>query len=200
MLKRLSSIKIWLAVAVMMLPLAHSNAQQARYFEQPIESRVENVSESWKVELIPFPLDFAPDIKLIGDEELLFAPEMYDADSENFFSYVFVWQVKSKKLLSVEQIEADFYRYYDGLYQAVAKQVSNKTLSIRVSGSNSQGTGSIHWVEPFVTKQPQKLQFIYTQKQCELNGEVQLYVQVSPQPNVHPIWQQMSEIKTKGCH
>src|SRR5690348_7269453 len=47
--------------------------------------------EGWRREVIPFPLDFAPEIGYRGVEELRFAPRFFDPAAPTYWSYAFAW-------------------------------------------------------------------------------------------------------------
>src|SRR5688500_6206534 len=50
-----------------------------------------SVSPGWRTETIPFPLPFAPELPHRGLVELRFSPGMFKADSEELWTYSFVW-------------------------------------------------------------------------------------------------------------
>ena len=47
--------------------------------------------KAWRSETIKLPPAFAPDMTLTGVEEIRFAPGMFQADSDSFFSYFLVF-------------------------------------------------------------------------------------------------------------
>ncbi|NMP30922.1 hypothetical protein HII17_05035 [Thalassotalea sp. M1531] len=184
---------IFLACAFLNLQANAANTISAKYMT--------GQTQGWKYELIPFPLSFAPEIKLVGEEELYFAPGMYEPVNTNFFSYVFVWQFDGTDFLTIGELSRYMKAYYKGLYKAVAKQqqAGGEKVDISIKGSKAVGSGSILWLEPFVTNKRQKLHFSYQQLTCPNQKQVQLFVQVSPQLKSSEIWQKLSAITAKGC-
>lgn len=168
----------------------NANLNVTYFSEQPL---------GWKYELIPFPLGFAPEINFKGNEELLFSPGMYKKEQDDYFSYVFVWQVEGRDALSLTEIEQSFTQYYFGLQKAVSENKLTQEVSVRFKGNNVKSHGEILWVEPFVTAKPQKLNVVVTQTICALSQEIQIYAQVSPQKSSHPIWKKMSKIDVNSC-
>ena len=81
--------------------------------------------EGWLTETIPFPLDFAPELDYQGLEELRFAPGMFKTESENLWSYTFVWWFPDSTEVSNERLEKDLSRYFEGLMVAVGESVDN---------------------------------------------------------------------------
>lgn len=75
--------------------------------------------EGFKSETLPFPLSFAPAIPYRGVEEIRFAPGFGKPDQPDWFTYSFIWFVRSdEKIYWVR----DLHRYFYGLMQAVGKQ------------------------------------------------------------------------------
>ena len=52
----------------------------------------------WGGETIQLPPGFAPDMKLKGSEHIRFAPGMMKPDSDSFFCYAFVFELRPKPL------------------------------------------------------------------------------------------------------
>jgi hypothetical protein len=77
------------------------------------------VPVGWKSEDIPFPLDFAPDIKHEGVEQLRFPPGFFKADAPDYFSYAFVWRTKDAAALDASALGGELTRYFRGLMTAV---------------------------------------------------------------------------------
>ena len=77
--------------------------------------------DGWRTETIPFPLPFAPDLQYVGLEELRFAPGMFDPESEDSWTYAFVWWLPLGTAIDRETLESDLEAYFRGLTQAVAE-------------------------------------------------------------------------------
>ncbi|HJW08238.1 MAG TPA: hypothetical protein VJ483_01315 [Holophagaceae bacterium] len=77
------------------------------------------VPQGWGHETIPFPLDFAPELKHKGIEELRFMPGFFDPASPNWWSYAFVWVLDDAELPSMKQLEPEVTLYFKGLCTAV---------------------------------------------------------------------------------
>jgi len=158
-----------------------------------------NFPAGWRTEVIPFPLDFAPEIKLSGVEELLFSPGMYQAESEAFFSYVFVWIVKEESL-SMDQLKQYLKAYYLGLYKAVAQQPTGQvSVAIEQHAGTWPYRGTISWIEPFVTKKAQVIHFKAKLQHCQRTAEKRWYFMVSPQDDTHEIWIDLKSLQTTSC-
>lgn len=75
---------------------------------------------SWRKETIPFPLEFAPDIKHRGIVELRFSPGFFDSAAPDFWSYSFVWWLEDDKAPTRQQLSDELTRYFFGLNKLVA--------------------------------------------------------------------------------
>ena len=124
----------------------------------------------WRGETIDLPPGFAPGMKLQGLEKIRFAPGMFKPESDTFFSYVFVFRLGPKQDLSLKTVEREVLVYYRGLAKAVGGEeieTGKFTLGLKkieaAKGKKkppagvSVSAGVLDWVEPFVTKKPQKL-------------------------------------------
>src|SRR4051812_23762235 len=69
----------------------------------------------WKGERIELPPGFAPRMTLRGVEEIRFAPGMFDARADSFFTYAFVFSVPKNQALTQEVMQSEILIYYRGL-------------------------------------------------------------------------------------
>jgi len=85
---KFSNLKSLLILPIISGLSLNSDIAASKEFELPLY-------DGWGKETIPFPLKFAPEIKLEGVEELRFSPGMFSEDSEEYWSYFFVWWLDS---------------------------------------------------------------------------------------------------------
>src|SRR5438067_9373082 len=74
---------------------------------------------TWRTEVIPFPLDFAPAIAHRGVEELQFPPGFFDPNSPARWSYTFVWRLDDAAPLAPDALAGELTAYFEGLQKAV---------------------------------------------------------------------------------
>lgn len=161
----------------------------------------------WRGETINLPPAFAPDMNLTGVEEIRFAPGMFQAGSDSFFSYVLVFALPEQKTLDGETLNRELLVYYRGLAAAVASarnvevDVDKFSLELKKTDQDDDGdappewTGTLEWVEPFVTQQPQTLRFdIQT---GTLNGGQGMYVTIcaSPTDRDSDVWKELRSVR-----
>jgi outer membrane protein assembly factor BamB len=167
--------------------------------------------ESWGGETIRLPPPFAPDMKLSGVEEIRFAPGMFKPDSESFFSYVFVFRVPASIELTLDVLEREMLVYYRGLAKAVMRgkgaefdkfefDLEELVVGDRLARTPSGVTpysGSIDWVEPFVTKESQRLYIEMDVWKAKSTEHRYIFCSVSPkQPDGAP-WKDLRKVRDR---
>ncbi|QDU65335.1 hypothetical protein [Engelhardtia mirabilis] len=146
--------------------------------------------DSWAREVIPLPPGFAPDMPA-GDEQLLFAPGMFDAASEQYWSYAFALRLEESGL-DAARLTAIFELYYDGLIFAVAQgkdaDVGDDPAQVRMrSVGDGRFEGTIDLIDAFVTLEPVQLRLVIDARD-EATDTTWLKVQASPRAPGHGIW------------
>jgi hypothetical protein len=158
--------------------------------------------KDWGGETIALPPDFAPEMKLKGSEHIRFAPGMMKPETDSFFSYAFVFELEPKPVLTEVLLKAEFLTYYRGLCKTVLAgkrpdvDLSKFTLELKFEkwdAKSTRYTGTLDWVEPFVTKKPQKLNLEITT--WTNYGRTFIFACVSPQAPDAAIWKQLRAIR-----
>ena len=191
-----------------------SSAQDAKE-EKAAPSEQLIFKTEWRGERIALPPAFAPDMKMKGIEEIRFAPGMFKADSDSFFTYIFVFAVSEDQKLTKEVIQKETLVYYQGLASGLLKQkgkkvdVSKFTFKLErakeaadppatvKAESVTQYLGTLDWVEPFATAKPQVLYFeIQSWSDPKTKGNY-LLVCVSPKviDEEEPNWKELRKIR-----
>jgi hypothetical protein len=75
--------------------------------------------KGWKTETIPFPLDFAPEVRHTGVEELRFSPGFGDPAAPDNWTYALAWVLEDKASFTTETLERELTAYFKGLSMAV---------------------------------------------------------------------------------
>jgi len=120
-------------ISIVFLSLAHAQEQKPELLKQPA---------NWEFERFNLPPGFAPGITYKGAEELRFAPGMFQKDSANYFTYVFVAELDSVSAVSKADIQDYLLKYYQGLCYGVAKdkKLVIDTTQINVVVEKQQNT------------------------------------------------------------
>jgi len=168
--------------------------------------------KGWGKETIALPPAFAKDMTWKGVEELRFAPGMFMAESDTFFSYCMLFWLPEDAKVDQKTVEQELLAYYRGLARAVSKKkdldVGAFSINLKEStdrkGKRPTGepyaafTGEIKWVEPFVTGKLQILRLDLQVWYCEKHKHHCLFLCVSPQPDDAAVWKTLREIRD-GC-
>ena len=177
--------------------------------EDPADALQIKAPAKWSGETISLPPTFAPDMKFKGTEVIRFAPGMFDAKSESFFSYVLVFEVGPKQKLTKEVLQREFLVYYRGLAAAVLKNqkvdVDPKSFTLKFNEAKTTAAarprdtkshkGDLKWLEPFVTRKPQTLHLEIEAWQDAQSKHNYIFVCASPQKTTEAIWKEMHGIR-----
>jgi len=158
------------------------------------------IPEGWRTETIPFPLEFAPDLPYEGLEELRFSPGMFDAESEEFWSYAFIWWVAPDAQRDAESLSRHLETYFRGLAGAVAgsREISvgdaGFSASIEVAtGGDFRGVAETF--DAFVTEGEIRLHVAGGPTRCEAQNRQAIFFLLSPQDFDHEVWTTLNTIR-----
>ncbi len=204
---------ILLSVAVLLgVAGALSHAQETK----PIAEEKLLFKTDWKGERITLPPSFAPDMELKGIEVIRFAPGMFDATADSFFSYAFVFSVSADQKLTKQVIQKETLTYYRGLSKNVlkgkgvevdvskftfalekAKTVKEAPESVAKPETVTQFSGQLDWVEPFATAKAQTLHFEIQAWGDPETGRNYLFVCTSPRKpgETDPVWKTLRGLR-----
>lgn len=125
------------SVALLLLASCASNSspgperkQMVTEAKAPAQSAPAGDYSTWGEETIALPPDFAPEMKLKGEEKLLFAPGMFKAGASDFFSYVFVLRYPNDAVTTTQLLSL-LEHYYRGLMTAVAQDKNYDMQAVR---------------------------------------------------------------------
>ncbi|UZO79953.1 hypothetical protein NBT05_13465 [Aquimarina sp. ERC-38] len=173
------------------------------YLYSRLHNTIENVlvaEDNWRSEVLEFPLLFAGDLDYQGEEHIRFAPGWGKKDSEDYFSYVFLWIIQENPNLDTSKLENIINTYFDGLMNTGAitnlnffKKIPKTTSSFQQIDKNTF-TGSIKLYDEFFKKGIIELNAKITTDYCSKEGKYLVWFYLSPQNNDHPIWDQLTEV------
>lgn len=170
--------------------------------------------KGWTQETITLPPEFAPDMKWKGAEELRFAPGMFKADADDFFSYALLFWLADDPKIDLKTMEKELLAYYRGLAAAVLKgkkqEVDTSTFTLTIKDATDKpgkrpggevitaSVGELKWTEPFTTGKPQTLRLEIHTWRCEKHKHHCVFVCASLQPEAAEVWKTLREIRA-GC-
>jgi hypothetical protein len=91
---------------------------------QPFAVSTWRVPVGFKTETIVFPLSFAPELPYVGVEEIRFSPGFFDPKAPAYFTYAFVWALRSPspETLTVDAQTTALTAYFSGLMDNVGRE------------------------------------------------------------------------------
>ena len=186
-----------LCCLVMVLGIGTVNAQESDY--------ILNVPDDWRGELYTFPLEFAPEIDLVGIEEIRFSPGWSNEESNEFWTYHFTWYVDDNGPMTEQFLEESFGYYLDGLVTKILKAQSNTaqlailqpSVSLFVK-SDSGFHGKARTYDPFFTKDYIQLNIKVRTSKCNKTNKQIVSFDISLQSFDNDVWNVFDKINFAG--
>ena len=158
----------------------------------------------WRYERIDFPLSFAPELNYDGFEELSFAPGMFDAESDTYFTYIFVMKITNDVSFDAKLLKSLLETYFRGLCRTVAEgtdfDIDVSKISATVHEDHYETKSSRHFTvtldsyDPFVTGKPLKLRLEMLVVEIKRNDH-RIFAAVSPKSVATPVWKVLRRLK-----
>lgn len=156
-----------------------------------------DIDTPWRSEQLTFPIGFAPSLDYKGMEEVRFAKGWSNKDSEEFWTYTFLWYLDEDPAVTAPKIEKDIEAYFDGLMALVGKG-SGLTITpanvVFVPESATSYRGKAKMFDAFFTKGIQELNIKAKTGYCVSAGKYTVLFTFSPQGYDHPIWETLDGI------
>ena len=161
--------------------------------------------DGWGIERFPIPIDFAPKIPYKGVEDVRFTPGWSKPQSDEYWSYAFLWYVEGVQMIDSKTIENNLSMYFDGLVnrniekRELPKDLIKKTkadfrkLSTPETADESTFTGTIEMVD-YMSKKPMVLQAKVHLKRCSSSNYTIIFHQFSPQKRNSAVWAKLNEL------
>jgi hypothetical protein len=179
---------------LILLAFGKSFAQQGIGYSLPLP-------EKWKSETITFPIDFAPSIPYQGIEEIRFTPGWGDSNSNDYWSYTFLWFVDGSPQVNADLLNTYLTRYFDGLYHSNNKLSDDSAgftkTNIRstktASGDQETYSGKILTLNLLNKKKIEFNAIIHVQRHVDVN-ETAIFFEISPEPYSNAVWGDLDSI------
>lgn len=154
-----------------------------------------NNTKNWKTEIINFPIDWAPNLKLTGFEELLFMPNWSNPKSDEFWSLVIGWKVSAANPLSLKEIEHHFKSYFDGLMKPNHWATNFPEPEVQFKKNTEEKfVGEMKFFDGFYTGKIISVHILGEQIFCKNSEKTIVIFRLSPQNTGHEIWKTLNEI------
>ncbi|WP_405207038.1 hypothetical protein [Aquimarina sp. LLG6339-5] len=171
-------------------------------------NQIDNLLEApdtWRKEVLEFPLIFARSLPYEGEEHIRFAEGWGDKEHEEYFSYVFIWVLDTNPNLTVSKIESDMETYFTGLMKTglltklrLFKKLPNTNTTFKKSeDSTSSFDGIIEVYDVFFKNEYIKLHTKISLSYCNHLKKYIVYFRVSPKSFDESIWRELNQVDIK---
>ncbi len=163
---------------------------------------------TWSKEIFPFPIHFAEEIKYEGYEDAQFTKGWAKPESDEFWSYLFAWNIEHSGEFSENELETNLQFYFDGLMNVVNKDKSFEVPSTNVlflkEGKQeylSDFVGKVKLYDAFHTKAMLTLNVLVHIEYCEAEDKSIIVFRFSPKDFDSNVWEKLigAELHTNAC-
>lgn len=167
-----------------------------------------SVPGNWQMDLrYSFPLPWAPSIELKGLEDLAFAPGFDDTNSPEYHSYLIVWWLEGKQVLTADELEKNMVIYFRGLAEQRGRnnKFTPDLTKVTATYRESEGPGSFGG-EP--AKNFAGTVNLYDRhgavialhseiiaSACSKTGNTAVFFSMSKEPRPSPLWKQLDAVR-----
>ncbi|MEZ4797969.1 MAG: hypothetical protein R2785_12470 [Flavobacteriaceae bacterium] len=157
---------------------------------------------TWIKEIIQFPIGFAQDIKYEGYEDLRFPKGWSKQESQNFWSYVWAWNINNIEDVTTNDLEKNIQYYFDGLlgldFYKIDDKPLRKTNAVFIKKNESEFIGKVKTHDTRYTKKPMTLYVIVKTYHCKEESKTIIHFKFSPKPYEDEVWETLNEVKLKN--
>ena len=162
------------------------------------------IPTGWGIERFSLPTDFAPKINYKGVEDVRFTPGWGDLNSDEHWSYSFLWWIDGNITINADSLQTTLKEYYTGLVgrNIISRNIlSNKVVptitsikKIKTEANDLETfSGTISMLD-YHSQTPITLNCMIHVKDSKTKTHTAIYFEISPKPLSHTIWQKLNEI------
>lgn len=162
----------------------------------------------WRLETMPLPPGFAPDLKFSGTEEIRFAPGMFEPASATYFTCVLGLIVHAAPDFSATELKTFLESYYRGLSSSVGERKGLKpdrtqmNATVKSAGTGPEGrvrlTAAVDFFDTFSDGRKITLNVEADVLPLPKSGKTGLILLVSPSATESPVWTNLRRIGQKS--
>lgn len=132
-------VVVSIVILLLTLPLHAQTKKRARPAPEAV---ILKEPADWRLENLPMPPGFAPEIKLKGAEEARFSPGMYDTASPEHLTYLFSILADDAPTIDAAGLKDFLEKYFRGLSQGVGRRKGFKIEPERMLATVAPGEGA----------------------------------------------------------
>lgn len=163
-----------------------------------------SMPKNWGIERFSIPIEFATKIPYTGVEDIRFAPGWGLSESNDYWSYAFLWYLDGAPEIDAEDIQDNLKEYYSGLVRRnidrrkipAEKIVPTKTTFKSIApvlGDTQTFQGTIEMLD-YMAQKPMTLQCVVHIKRDEKADRTFVFHELSPQPGDSTIWASLDKL------
>jgi hypothetical protein len=163
-----------------------------------------DIPKGWDVERFLIPIEFAPSIPYNGIEDIRFTPGWGKIETNEYWSYAFLWYLDNTPKFNPKIIEKNLIAYYTGLLNINTDK--NKIDTTRLTpvkasiekrvpdkGDLKTFQGTVNMID-FMTLKPITLNLVIHIKSCEGQNKTFVFHEVSPKPYTDNVWTGLNQL------
>ncbi|HTH82573.1 MAG TPA: hypothetical protein VL490_06540 [Mucilaginibacter sp.] len=155
----------------------------------------------WGEEKISFPIQFAIRIPYTGVEEIHFAPGWANINSDEYWSYVFLWYVEGTPNINNSVLQSQLVKYYNGLFKNNNKievghgNITQCKIQRVKTEANDKETyeGKINTLN-FQTRNPIHFYTRIHIRNYNVTSHSALLFEISPKSYDHKVWNKLNRV------
>lgn len=171
------------------------------FSQEEEQSYILKSNSTWSKEIIKFPLGFARTIKFEGFEELRFPANWSKQETDEFWSYVWVWNITNKENLTTYEIAENIESYFDGLMD-LGPESSNKTepkttavfIEKETINNTTKFVGKVKTFDSRFTKKPITFKVTVSQFYCKSENKLVSLFRLSPKDFENTVWSKLNSV------
>jgi hypothetical protein len=164
------------------------------------------VPAKWDTERFALPPGFAKKITFKGVEELRFFPGWGDPNSDEHWSYLFLWSLDGRPDIDTQLLQTNLTFLYSGLLDRNVeprKIPKGKLFPVEVKIQNAKTiagdlktfAGTVHMLN-YIKQEPMILNVKIHVKDCPDKSHSIILFEISPKSADHPNWQKLDQLNS----
>jgi hypothetical protein len=160
--------------------------------------------KDWGIERFLIPISFAPQIPYNGVEDIRFAPGWAKIDSNDYWTYAFLWYLDGNQKTNAKIVKDNLTAYYTGLVEAMRGEIpADKLVPVKTTikkiktqkGDVKTFRGSIFMLD-YMAKKPIRLNCLVHLKYCSEQDKTFIFFKISPKSYDDKVWQNLHQLWT----
>ncbi|TDO28815.1 hypothetical protein [Sediminibacterium goheungense] len=162
------------------------------------------IPDKWTIERFEIPISFAPKIAYKGVEDIRFTPGWSKAESEEYWTYAFLWYLEGNPEINSGTISTNLNAYYTGLIEvntgnSRTEAEKNMTVTTTFKKTTSElsdlatYTGTVVMMD-YMQRKPITLYSKVHIRKCAANNKTVVFHELSPKPFSHKNWKLLDQL------